>query len=145
MKQFRVFLIIVVSLFLFSCTGNAQNKTAKNQVEKNIIEVFNFHSTNRCVTCKAIEANTKYTLNTYFASELKSGKIKHKVINLDEKENDHLGEKFQVYGTSLFLNVITNGKEKQIDLTEFAFRNGKNQAIFSAELKVILKKQLNQF
>lgn len=142
MKQFSALSMFAVSLFLFSCTGNAQNKTAENQVKKNSIEVFNFHSTNRCGTCKAIEANTIYTLNNYFSTELKSGKIKHKIINLDEKENKHLGEKFQVYGTSLFLNVITDGKEKQIDLSAFAFKNGKNQAIFSAELKEILRKQL---
>jgi hypothetical protein len=143
MKQYRVLPIFIVSLFLFSCTGNAQNKTTENQNKKNMIEVFDFHTTNRCTTCKAIEANTKYTLDTYFASELKSGKIKFKVINLDEKENEHLGEKFKVYGTSLLLNVITNGKEKQIDLTEFAFMKGTNQKAFSNELKEILKKQLN--
>jgi len=139
MKQLSIFSMLAISLFLFSCTGKAQNKTSENQMKQNTIEVFDFHTTNRCITCNAIEANTKYTLETYFADEIKSGKITFQVINLDEKENEQLGEKFQAYGTSLFLNVVTNGKEKQIDLTEFAFMKGK---AFSSELKETLDKQL---
>lgn len=142
MKQLSIFSMLAISLFLFSCTGKAQNKTSENQMKQNTIEVFDFHTTNRCITCNAIEANTKYTLETYFADEIKSGKITFQVINLDEKENEQLGEKFQAYGTSLFLNVVTNGKEKQIDLTEFAFMKGKNKEAFSSELKETLDKQL---
>jgi len=139
MKQL---LILSISLFLISCSGKAQNKAVENQVNKNIIEVFDFHTTNRCVTCKAIEANTKYTLETYFAKELKSGKITFKVINIDEKENEKLAEKFQASGTSLFLNVISSKKEKQIDLTNFAFTYGKKQDEFSEKLKVTIEKEL---
>ena len=142
MKEFSILSMLAFSLLLFSCTGKAQNKTSENQMKQNTIEVYDFHTTNRCITCNAIEANTKYTLDTYFADELKSGKITFQVINLDEKENEQLGEKFQAYGTSLFLNVVTNGKEKQIDLTEFAFMNGKNKEAFSNELKETLDKQL---
>jgi len=139
MKQL---LILSISLFLISCSGKAQNKAVENQVKKNTIEVFDFHTTNRCVTCKAIEANTKYTLETYFAKELKSGKITFKVINIDEKENEKLAEKFQASGTSLFLNVIGEKNEKQIDLTNFAFTYGKKQDEFSEKLKVTIEKEL---
>ena len=139
MKQL---LILSISLFLISCSGKAQNKAVENQVNKNTIEVFDFHTTNRCVTCKAIEANTKYTLETYFAEELKSGKITFKIINIDEKVNEKLAEKFQASGTSLFLNVISAKKEKQIDLTNFAFTYGKKQDEFSEKLKVTIEKEL---
>lgn len=142
MKQFVILSMLTVSLFLVSCSGKAQNKGADNQVQKNTIEVFDFHTTNRCVTCKAIEANTKYTLETYFAKELKSGKITFKVINIDKKENEKLAEKFQAAGTSLFLNVISEKKEKQIDLTNFAFSYGKKQAEFSEKLKSTIEKEL---
>lgn len=144
MKQFSALSMLVISLFLFSCIGNAQNKAAINQAKKNTIEVFDFHTTNRCITCKAIEANTKYTLETYFAKELKSGKITFKIINIDEKENEKLAEKFQAAGTSLFLNVVGEKKEKQIDLTNFAFTYGKKQQEFSEKLKVTIEKELTK-
>ena len=142
MKKLPILSTIILSLFLFSCTGNAQNKTADKQATKNVIEVIDFHSTNRCKACKAIEANTKYTLDTYFAKELKTGKITFKIVNVDKEENEKLAEKFQASGTSLFLNVVKNGKAKQIDLTEFAFMNGNDQKAFSDELKQTIAVQL---
>lgn len=142
MKKLSILSTIILSLFLFSYTGNAQNKRADKQATKNVIEVIDFHSTNRCKTCKAIEANTKYTLDTYFAKELKTGKITFKIVNVDKEENEKLAEKFQASGTSLFLNVVKNGKAKQIDLTEFAFMNGNDQKAFSDELKQTIAVQL---
>ena len=142
MKQISILSVLTISIFLFSFTGNAQDKSIENSVNKNTIEVIDFHTTNRCVTCKSIESNTKYTLDTYFADEVKSGKITFSVVNIDEKENEKLAEKFEASGTSLFLNIIKNGKEKQIDLTEFAFMNGKKQDTFSKELKTKIDNEL---
>lgn len=144
MKQFSILLSLVISLFLFSCNGKAQNKASKAQLKANTIEVFDFHTTNRCVTCKSIEANTQYTLETYFSEELKDGKITFKIVNIDEDENYELAKKFKASGTSLFLNVITPEKEKQIDLTAFAFTYGKKKDDFSGRLKNKLEKQLEK-
>jgi thiol-disulfide isomerase/thioredoxin len=144
MKKLSILSTLIVSLFLFSCTGKAQNKASVNQVKQNSIEVVDFHSTNRCMTCKAIEANTKYTLDTYFANELKSGKIIFKIIDVDQKENEKVAEKFEASGTALFLNVIKNGKENQIDLTNFAFMNGNDQKAFSLALKETIAIELKK-
>ena len=144
MKQISILSVLTISIFLFSFTGNAQGKSIENSVNKNTIEVFDFHTTNRCVTCKAIEANTKYTLDTYFADELKNGKITFQIVNIDEDENYELAKKFKASGTSLFLNIIDSEKEKQIDLTAFAFTYGKKKDVFSDRLKNKLEKQLEK-
>lgn len=144
MKKLNVISLLTISLFLLSCTGKAQNKTSENEVKKNFIEVIDFHSTNRCMTCKAIEANTRYTLDTYFANELKSGKIVFKIVNVDKKENEKFAEKFEATGTALFLNVVKDGKEKQVDLTNFAFMKGNDQKAFSDELKQTIANQLKE-
>ena len=134
-KTMKFFTVLAFSLMLTSC--NSQDKKQTTSVDESIskIEVFDFHSTHRCMTCNAIEANTKYTLDTYFANELKSDKITFQVINVDEKENEKIAEKFEASGTALILNVIKNGKETKIDLTDFAFMNGNDQDTFSKELK----------
>ena len=142
MKKLNILSTLILSMFLFSCTGNAQDKTIEKQATKNLIEVIDFHSTNRCKTCKTIEANTKYTLDTYFAKELKSGKITFKIINVDKEENEKFAEKFEATGTALFLNVIKDGKEKHVDLTNFAFMKGTDQKVFSDELKETIAIQL---
>jgi len=144
MKQFSILSTLVFSLFLFSCTSKAQSKVAENQAKEHIIEIFDFHTTNRCITCKAIEANTKYTLDTYFADELKNGKITFQVVNIDKDENYELSKKFKASGTSLFLNIIGDEKEKQIDLTAFAFTYGKKKDVFSDRLKNKLERHLEK-
>tara|TARA_R110001592_G_scaffold168402_3_gene404488 strand:- start:1057 stop:1287 length:231 start_codon:yes stop_codon:yes gene_type:complete len=73
---------------------------------------------------------------------VKDGNITFRVINVDEKENEKLAEKFQASGTALFLNVIKNGEEKHIDLTEFAFMEGNDQDVFSKELKDKIENEL---
>ncbi len=134
--------VIVFSLILGSCTN--QDTTTPASIDSSIskIEVLDFHSTHRCMTCNAIEANTKYTLNTYFSNELKDDKITFKVINIDEEENESIAEKFEASGTSLILNVINKGKETQINLTDFAFMKGNDKEAFSTELKAKIDSEL---
>ena len=135
-------MVLAISLIITSCIGQDKNNTTSinNSISK--IEVLDFHSTHRCMTCNAIEANTKFTLDTYFAKELKEHKITFQVINIDKKENEKIAEKFEASGTSLFLNVIKNGKETQINLTDFAFMKGNEQEVFSKELKVKIDTEL---
>ena len=142
MKSLKTLSILVVSLLLFSCNGKAQTKKSMNQKMANKIEVIDFHSTHRCMTCNAIEASTKYTLDTYFSEELKNESITFQIVNVDEEENYKMAEKFEATGTALFLNVIVDGKETQIDLTEFAFMKGNDQEAFSNELKSKIEAEL---
>ncbi len=142
MKTIKIFTLLAIGLVLTSCNGQNKGKETALNTSTSKIEVFDFHSTHRCMTCNAIEANTKYTLETYFAQELKDNKITFQVINVDKKENEKLAEKFEASGTSLFLNVIKNGKETKMDLTEFAFMKGNDQVAFSKELKTRIEAEL---
>lgn len=148
MKKFNILILVVVSIFLFSCKEKAQKEEIKEEIKEeklaNQIEVIDFHSTHRCMTCNAIEANTKYTLDTYFSKEMTENKISFKTINVDEKVNFKTAEKFEATGTALFLNVIVDGKETPIDLTEFAFMDGNDQETFSTKLKAKIEAELNK-
>ncbi|MBP1840685.1 nitrophenyl compound nitroreductase subunit ArsF family protein [Formosa algae] len=143
MKAINFLVVLIFSFLLTAC--NTQTKEPDQTIDQSIskIEVMDFHSTHRCMTCKAIEANTKYTLDTYFANELKDNKVTFQVINVDDKGNATIAEKFEAAGTALILNVITNGQEQHIDLTEFAFMNGTDQEAFSEGLKAKINTALN--
>lgn len=142
MNTFKIFTVLIFSLILTSCNGQTKSKSQTTNQSITKIEVLNFHSTHRCKTCNAIEANTKYTLSTYFSKELKEKKITNQVINVDEKKNEKLAEKFEAAGTALILNVVKNGKETKIDLTDFAFMKGNDKEAFSKELKAKIEKEL---
>jgi hypothetical protein len=141
-KTIKFFTVLAIGLILVACNGQDKNKTASLNSNISKIEVLDFHSTHRCMTCNAIEANTRYTLDTYFSEEVKKGKITLQVVNVDLKENEAISEKFEASGTSLFLNVIKNGKETKLDLTEFAFMKGNDQEAFSKELKTKIETEL---
>ena len=134
MKTIKFFTLVAFGLILASCNGQSDNKSKSVAESTSKIEVLDFHSTHRCMTCTAIEANTRYTLDSYFSKELAANTITFQVINVDEKENETIAEQFEASGTALILNVIKNGKEKKIDLTDFAFMNGNDQDTFSKEL-----------
>ena len=142
MKTLKFITVLAIGLLLTACNG--QNKSKDQILDQSVskIEVLDFHSTHRCMTCNAIEENTKYTLNTYFSKELKADKIIFQVINVDEKQNEKIVKKFEASGTALILNVIKKGKETQINLTDFAFMNGNDQEAFSKELKVKIDVEL---
>ncbi len=142
MNKTSIFTIMTLSMMLLFVVANAQDVVLADGKSVSKIEVIDFHTTNRCKTCNAIEANTIYTLEKYFADELKSGEITFQSINIDEKQNYAMAEKFEAAGTSLFLNVINNGKESQVNLTNFAFLKGKDKLNFSKELKSTINKQL---
>ncbi|WP_282032175.1 nitrophenyl compound nitroreductase subunit ArsF family protein [Winogradskyella eximia] len=141
-QTIKILVVLTVGLLLTACNGKNKSETQNLDQSINKIEVLDFHSTHRCMTCNAIETNTKFTLDTYFSDEMKADKITFQVINVDEKENEQIAEKFEASGTALILNVIKNGKETKIDLTEFAFMNGNDQDVFSKELKTKIDTEL---
>jgi hypothetical protein len=142
MRQLTI-LSSIVFIFLFaSCEGKAQNDENSITKSTNKIEVIDFYGTHRCVTCKAIEANTKYTIDTYFSNEQEKGTIVFKTVNVDNDKNYDIAEDFEATGTALFLNVVKNGKQRHIDLTELAFSKGNDQKDFSLELKNIIETEL---
>lgn len=112
----------------------AQNTTTK-------LEVIYFHATRRCATCNAIEDNTKKTLDLYFADLVKKGVIKMLVVNVDEKKNEALAEKYEATGSSLFLTKTVNGKETKIDMTDFAFSYARNNP---EKFKTGLRDKINE-
>ena len=138
----KVSLLILVLGLLFSCKEAVKKENTEAVTLSNRIEVIDFHSTHRCMTCNAIESHTKYALDLYFPEELKNEKITFQTVNVDEEKNVEIAEKFQATGTSLFLNVIVDGTETQVDLTDFAFMEASDESAFVNKLKTKLETEL---
>ena len=100
MKKFLLFPVLVLTLLLAGCsaekeintnvvlpTADYSDQMSKVKIVPDKIEVFLFHSTQRCTTCIAIGRLAGETVNEYFQPELKSGKIEFRAINIDLPEN----------------------------------------------------------
>ena len=143
MKNILYFMFLS-SVLLFSCGGSQpvkQSATA-NENKADRIEVIYFHAEHRCQSCLDIEANTKYTLETFFSNEMEEGNITYQTFNIDDEKNYAKAEKFQTWGSALFLNVLHDGKSNKIELTNFAFLNCSNQLKFSTELQEKISNEL---
>ena len=142
MKTIRQCLLLVLAFFLASCSGNAQTNEPPPEITASRIEVLDFHTDHRCKTCLAIENLTKTVLADSYAKEVEEGKVTFQLINVDEEENLAVAQKFGAFGTSLMLNVIQNGQEKQVDLTDFAFMNADDEEAFTRGLQERINAEL---
>ena len=87
-------------------------RTVSADVQK--IEIYHFHGTNQCTSCIAVGKLAEETVNTYFADELKSGKIVFGHINGELPENSELVRKYGATGSSLWIGVYdSNGFHKE--------------------------------
>jgi hypothetical protein len=85
-----------------------------------------------------VEEQTRKTLDENFAEDLKSGTIKLRVLNLEDKENKELTEKFEIGWSSLILYVPSSNKS--VNLTEDAFANARTHPDeFRKELQMKIK------
>lgn len=121
LSVFATFMLLFISNF-----GNPQVKKTTVASTKKNIEIIQFHSEHRCMTCNKIEELTRETLKSYPT-------IPFSLVNVDDKKNEKIATQFEASSTALFLYNPTN-KKKQ-DLTEMAFMNAGDKDKFIQELK----------
>lgn len=127
---------LILMLGGISCNAQTAKKEETKAVVKGNVEVVYFHFTRRCMTCNAVETETKKVLETLYATQIKAGKIAFKSINLDEPTSKTAAEKCGAEGQSLL--VMSGGK--RIDLTSQGFMYAVNNP---ERLKAELKKTID--
>ncbi|OIO58957.1 MAG: hypothetical protein AUJ82_07325 [Verrucomicrobia bacterium CG1_02_43_26] len=106
MKKLIVILLAAVAVISasFSVFAAADKPAAK-------VIAYYFHGTARCPTCYKFEQYSKEAIETNFKDALASGKLEFKVVNIDDKGNEHYARDYQLYTKSLILSLIKDGKE----------------------------------
>ena len=105
----KLFYLLIATIVLISCGNGSKNKTETSiakENQTNRVEVLYFHGAQRCITCRAIEANTVALLDSLYSKEQADGKIIFKVIDISKKENEQIADKYEVTWSSLFVNAI---------------------------------------
>lgn len=113
--------------FLFNaCSSEAQNQEEiSSDVDLSGIEIIQFHSEHRCMTCKKIESLARQTVKNY--------EIPFYLVNAEAEKNEKKVQEFEAFGTALFIYQPESGKKK--DLTDFAFMNAGNEEKFTSGLQ----------
>lgn len=136
MKKITIMLLpaLLSTATISACTGISTPETKKEKVAKQetAVEIIYFHGKQRCMTCMAIEKDTKALVEGELAKQVKAGKVKFHVVDFSTEEGKKIAAKYKVTFSSLFV-VTPKGAE---DLTRFAFANARSNAeAFRKELK----------
>jgi hypothetical protein len=86
--------------------ASLEGKTGLTQVS-----VYYFHGSFRCVTCTTLEKYSREAIDVNFKDALASGKLEFKEVNVEEQENEHFVQDYQLYTKSLVLSLKKDGKE----------------------------------
>lgn len=70
-----------------------------------------FHGNRRCATCQRLEAYSQEAITTGFATEIENGLIEWRVVNFDEKENEHFATDYELFSQSVILSRVDNGTQ----------------------------------
>jgi len=74
------------------------------------VVAFYFHGNVRCATCKKIEAYADEAVHSGFAESLEDGNLAWQVVNIDEPENRHFVQDFQLVTRSVVLVEYRDGQ-----------------------------------
>src|SRR4030043_1100587 len=86
------------------------SKTAVKAGNAKVIAYY-FHGTFRCSTCRTIEKYSKEAIEYYFANELKNGTLEFKSLNVEDAENRHYVQDYQLFSRSLVFSLVKQDKE----------------------------------
>ena len=106
------------------------------------VEVVYFHRTQRCGGCIYAEDRIRYTVETYFTDELASGKVTFEVLNVGDKENATVVEKYGAFTSSLFINTVRDGTDHIEEVTDIWLLLGNDEAfvgVVRSEIEKSLK------
>ena len=117
MKKFFLMSLALVSLVGISCNSQTDQKSTSAGLKNGDVEVYYFHMTIRCVTCKTVEAEARKNVEMLYPDQVKAGKISFTALNLEEATGKAMGEKLGVNSQTL---LIVKGDQK-INITNEGF------------------------
>jgi hypothetical protein len=74
------------------------------------VVAFYFHGNVRCATCKKIESYAGEAVRQGFPQALQNGALEWRVVNIDEAENQHFIQDFQLVTRSVVLAEYSGEK-----------------------------------
>lgn len=74
------------------------------------VVAYYFHTTVRCVSCRAIEAYSQEAIASAFADQIKDGRLVWEVVNVEVPGNEHFIQDYRLYTKSLVIVHEVQGK-----------------------------------
>ena len=130
-------LIMFVAVSLFACNAQTSENPKTENVLSEDVQIYYFHNTKRCATCKAVENETKLALEMFYEDKIKDGSIEFTSLDLEEDEGKKMAEALHVSGQTL---LLIKG-EAQVNLTNEGFMNARTNP---TKFHDIIKNQIDK-
>lgn len=117
MRNFFLISIVLMALIAVSCNAQTNQKPSPSISKNGDVEVYYFHMTTRCVTCKTLEAEARKNVEMLYADQVKAGTISFTALNLEEATGKSVGERLGVNSQTL---LIVKG-DQRINITNEGF------------------------
>ena len=139
MKHIIISFMTIIMLSPFGSRSQDAVKPAEEQVLQPTVEVYYFHFSRRCQTCRSVEENSRQAMEALYPEKMKTGEYIYQGVNLDEKDSEAISKRLGIESQSL---VIVHG-EKKIDITAEGFMNAgsleKMKSLIEKKVEEILK------
>ena len=112
--------------------GDGTSPVAASATTETGTVVYYFHGNARCATCKTIEAYADEAVHAAFAGELEDGALKWRVVNIDEPENRHFIQDFQLMTRSVVLAEYRGGEVVRFENLDQVWRLVRDKERFLA-------------
>ncbi|HOJ95861.1 MAG TPA: nitrophenyl compound nitroreductase subunit ArsF family protein [Methanospirillum sp.] len=155
MKNYIPFIILAIltGIYIFSggCGCNQPFSLEKNATQKNIssefipsagsVEVYHFHETDQCYSCRVIGEMSEDLMNTSFRQEIDDGKIIFRHVNVDLPENSDIVSRFGPTSSSVMIGYSDETGFHAENLIQLWYKLDDKKA-FSDELSGTIRKKL---
>ncbi len=99
------FVFISLGYLVLQQRGASNPGSTKTALDSSRLQAYYFHGKARCRKCIDMENYTREALETGFAEEMDRKEIAFQVVNLNEPENKHFIEDFQLTNISVILSL----------------------------------------
>ncbi|MBS3807505.1 MAG: hypothetical protein KGY60_08390 [Bacteroidales bacterium] len=134
MKITQVLFFVVLAGIALSCNaqGSQEDKQSDNsQVKAEKVQVYYFHTTRRCATCKAVEDVSKQAVK-----EMDRNNVSFAAYNIEKPEGEKQAKKVGVHGQALLIV----GGDKKMNITREGFMYARSKP---EKLKEIVQQKIN--
>jgi hypothetical protein len=130
----RTYLLLVSLLalgLLSACSNSAPAVTPEEPLDPpDRVDLVYFYSSEKCHCQEVVGERIQATLFVNFNGELSGGKLTYQYLNLDDKKNTDIANKYSATPISLFINVVRGETEHIIAVPEIKLVQEDDEALF---------------
>ena len=120
--RFRKIMVLAAGMFLASgnlvfCGEGIAGKVDSTRAvlsdpsKEPLVVVYYFHGAIRCSTCIRIESLTVEAVEMEFTQELKEGKVRIEILNIEEDQNTHFETDYRLSAQSVIVSKVSERVE----------------------------------